>query len=368
MLLCPLMYRVHPALTPVVYIPGLLFEALVRARNGLYSADLLPQRRLPAPVISIGNLTMGGTGKTPFVIYVAQMLSKFGFTPAVLTRGYGRMGSSKSHILLPEETVPSPATTLGDEPALIRRRVPSAWMGVSKNRYLAGTVLARRDERMVFVLDDGFQHRKLHRNLDIVLVDSSRPLGSDRIFPRGTLREPVAALRRCDAIVINDSTDSAKNDEVEKELRHLETRAGIFHCRQQIQALIPFRSWERGRSAGIPGEPAFAAEAAALPATAYIASAIGNPERFRSDVRELGIEVIGAKFFADHYLPGKEDWRHCIEEARQKGVAAMITTEKDAVKIVEPPDFPLLVAVQSTKISDASAFELLLKKSIKERV
>jgi len=374
------MHRIHPALTPAVYLPGLLFEGLVRTRNLLYAYSLLPQQRVPAPVISIGNITMGGTGKTPLVICVAQMLSKLGFTPAILTRGFGRIRPGESHVLQPGEAVPSPATTLGDEPALIRRRVPSGWMGVSKNRYIAGAVLSKRDERMVFVLDDGFQHRKLHRDLDIVILDSSRPLGSDRIFPRGTLREPVSALRRCDLIAINDSTDPAQNNAVETEIRRLKTTAKIFHCRQEIKALIPFLSWEKwGRlpisPVGCGGktgenrnrEESPFSETAALPATAYLVSALGNPERFRRDLLQLGIEVRGAKFFADHYRLGKEDWRHCSEEARQKGVNTMITTEKDAVKMGEPPDFPLLVAVQSTEISDAGAFELVLKKSIEER-
>ena len=296
------MYRTHPAFAPALYIPGLLFEALVRARNGLYELSLLPRHRLPTPVVSIGNITMGGTGKTPFVICVAQMLSRFGFTPAVLTRGYGRMRSSKLHVLRPDETVPSPATTLGDEPALIRRRVPSAWMGVSKNRYRTGTLLSKRNERMVLVLDDGLQHRKLHRDLDIAVIDSSRPLGSDRVFPRGTLREPVSALRRCDVIVINDSTDSAQSDKIETEIRHLGARAKIFHCRQEIQALVPFFSWSEkwGRfpisPVGFGGErvenrngetfPFF--ETAVPPAIAYLVSALGNPQnnpgRIRSNV------------------------------------------------------------------------------------
>jgi tetraacyldisaccharide 4'-kinase len=357
------MYRIHPAIAPAVYIPGLLFEALVRARNRLYERSLLPRHQLPAPVISIGNITMGGTGKTPLVIYVAQLLSKFGFAPAVLTRGYGKTRPGELHVLRPEESVPFPAKTLGDEPALIRRRVPSAWMGVSKNRYRTGTVLSKRNARMVLVLDDGFQHRKLHRDLDIAIVDSSCPLGSDRVFPRGTLREPISALHRCDVIVINDSTDSVQNNEIETELRHLETGAKIFHCRQEIRSLIPFPSWSEGQDKSTDrGRPA------RLPATAYLVSAIGNPERFRRDVLQFGIEVRGARFFADHYRLEKQDWQNCCEGARRKGAATIITTEKDAVKIGEPPDFPLLVAVQSTTMFDAGAFELVLKKSIEARV
>ena len=234
------MYKVTPALGAALYIPGLTYEALVRARNGLYAAALLPRRRLPAPVISIGNITMGGSGKTPLVIHIARMLSGFGLSPAILTRGYGRIRSGETHILAPQETVFSPAWTLGDEPALMRRHLPFSWMGVSKHRFAAGTVLAGRDKRMVFLLDDGFQHRKLHRDLDIVVIDRCQPFASNRIFPRGTLREPLSGISRCDVIVINGSKDPAERDSIDAEIENLETGARTFHCRQSIGWLVPF--------------------------------------------------------------------------------------------------------------------------------
>jgi tetraacyldisaccharide 4'-kinase len=359
------MVKALPALAPAVYIPGLLYEALVRARNGLYAVALLPQRRLPAPVISIGNITMGGTGKTPLVICVAQLISNFGRTPAVLTRGYGRRQPGELHILRPCEPVPSPAMTLGDEPALIRRHIPSAWMGISKNRYLAGSILSKRDDKMVFVLDDGLQHRKLQRDLDIAIIDGSQPFKSNRVFPRGTLREPLSGLHRCDIIVINDSADPAENDAVEKEIRDLGARANIFRCRQWIQHLIPFSIWA-SRDLEHPGR--MPAETAAVPETAFLVAAVGNPERLRMDVRQLGISIRGARFFADHYRLDEKDWQQCGDEARRFGAETMITTEKDAVKIDVPPDFPLLITIQSTKISDPDGFATVLKRSIEARL
>jgi tetraacyldisaccharide 4'-kinase len=355
--------RIPSALAPAVLVPGLIYEALVRARNRLYTAALLRINRLPAPVISIGNITMGGAGKTPLVIYIARTVSALGYSPVVLTRGYGRDRSIDSHVLSPGETVPSPSLLIGDEPALIRRYISGAWMGVSRDRFLTGTILSRKDPRAVFILDDGFQHRKLHRDLDIVILDSSQALASNRMFPRGTLREPLSELRRCDVLVINASADSGAAGSMEKEVRRWNQAAGIFLCKQTIHALVPFHSW--AASDGIP-PPRGKEEPAAL--KAYLVSAIGNPGRFHGDVRRLRIDVRGAAGFPDHYRLKTQDWQRCIEEARRSGAQVLIVTEKDAVKIEQPTDFPLMVAVQSTEISDPAAFESVLKKGIGERL
>jgi tetraacyldisaccharide 4'-kinase len=356
-LLCRPMNRIPPVLAPALYVPGLLFELVVRARNGLYGASLLPRHRLDAPVISIGNITMGGTGKTPFVIHVAQTLSTLGFVPAILTRGYGRRGSGESHILAPGDK--ADASTVGDEPALIRRHLSSAWMGVSKNRSLTGNILSKRGTGIVFVLDDGFQHRKVRRDLDIVMVDSTQPLASNRVFPRGTLREPVSGLNRCDIVVINDSGEPGKSDAIKTEIERLNIRSKIFRCTQRIRALVHFPSWKSMESPA--GE-------LRLPAGAYLISALGNPERFRHDVRRLGIEITGAKWFPDHHQLRDRDWQDCIQEARRTGAEVLITTEKDAVKTGRTLDFPLLVAIQSTTVAEAGAFELALKKCLEERL
>lgn len=350
------MRRIPSALVPVIFIPGLAFEALLRMRAFLHSTSIFPQHRLPGPVISIGNMTMGGSGKTPLVIYIARMLVTLGVPPAILSRGYKRRRPNTLRILPPSATVPSPAFTLGDEPALIRRHIPSAWMGLSKNRYLAGTHIAKQLAKAVFVLDDGFQHRKLFRDLDIVVVDRNQPLGKNRVFPRGTLREPISELRRCHVIVINGDLD-AKSDSFEEEIRKLHAKAEIFRCKQRIQSFVPFSAWVDGRTHGDVIESV---------KSVYAAAAIGNPGRFLNDVQRTGVEVCGTGFFADHYGLTEKDWAACVQEARGKGAEAIVTTEKDAVKISRPPDFPLLVSVQSTEISDTHAFERILRNCIEE--
>jgi len=351
------MRRIPFGLAPVIFFPGLLYEALIRARSGLYSAAWLPQRRLSGPVISIGNITMGGAGKTPLVIYVAHTLAKLGFNPAILSRGYRRIDPNRSHVLSPGEQVSAPARILGDEPALIRRHIPSACMGISKNRFLAGSMIAQRRQRIAFILDDGFQHRQLHRDLDIVIIDSSQPLQTNRVFPRGTLREPLSALRRCHIVMINGARDGRGTDSVVAEVRRYHPRATIFHCKQIVQSLVPFSAWKE--AAGFQTVPA---------QSAYLVAALGNPERFERDIRDLGIEIRGTKFFSDHYWLKPDDWATCIGEARDRDAGAIIITEKDAIKLSHPPDFPLLVSVQSTEVSDTNEFEQILKNCAEERM
>lgn len=353
-LLCPPMQTIPKALAHALYVPGLIFEALVRVRNALYSARTLSIRRLPAPVISIGNLTMGGAGKTPLVICLGRMLADMGYVPAVLTRGYRRAQPRESWVVPPGKTVPSPHLVLGDEPALIRRHLSSAWMGVSKDRYAAGMEIARKASGIVFVLDDGFQHRALHRDLDIVIIDPLQPLIANRVFPAGTLREPLSALSRCDVVMISGDPNTGETDAVAKKIRSI-VNARLFYCRQKIRQLLPFQHWRAG-------EGAFDGDKEAGPA--FLVSAIGNPERFRRDVMQTGIEVRGARFFPDHHRLTREDWRACSLEAGKSGASAIIVTEKDAVKIDDPPDTPLYVAVQSVEIPDGRKLENLLRERV----
>jgi tetraacyldisaccharide 4'-kinase len=346
------------ALAPLVYIPGLMYEALVRGRNRLYALSLLTPHRLTAPVISVGNITMGGTGKTPLAIYLAQTLLKLGFTPAILTRGYGRQAPNESYMLAPGKLTPNSAQTLGDEPALIRRHVPEAWMGISKNRLVTGQEIAKQAKRPVFILDDGFQYRRLFRDLDIVIIDPIQPLKANRMVPRGTLREPVSELRRCHVVMINGAVNQGESDSIAVEIHGLQEKGQIFYCGQSIRTLIPWSAWNEDsadHSAGTRIQ------------SAYLVAAVGNPERFARDVRQLGIEVRGTGIFADHYWLKPKDWQACTETARSKSVDAIVITEKDAIKISQPPDFPLLVAVQSTEVLNPSVFEQVLKNSIEER-
>lgn len=350
------MYNVPSALAPMTSLLGGIYGILIRARNRAYSAGLLSQHRLPGPVISIGNLTLGGAGKTPLAIYIAQTLLELGFHSAILSRGYGRRNSRKSWILAPGETLANPDSALGDEPALMRRYLPRIWMGISANRFRAGSAIAKAQPATTFILDDGFQHRRLHRNLDIVIIDPWQPLESNRIFPAGTLREPVSELRRCHLAVINGRPEIEAPAMAAESLRNLIGETNIFFCTQRIQTLIPFYCWQNAEKHCASSE---------WPHSSYLVTAVGNPARFQRDIQQLGIEVRGVHFFRDHYRLEQKDWDACIKEACIKGADAIITTEKDAIKILQSPEFPLHVAVQTLEISDEYNFRQILVNSIR---
>jgi tetraacyldisaccharide 4'-kinase len=300
---------------------------------------------------------MGGTGKTPFVICTARMLSEMGFEVAILTRGYGRRDPGKTIILQPSQLIQTPEKTIGDEPSLIRRQLPSVWMGVSRNRFLAGSMILKQTSSPIFLLDDGFQHRKLHRNLDIVILDPCQPLGSNRIFPRGSLREPASELRRAGALVVNGFQDSPSISELNAQLARFSIPAPIFYCTQSIKELIPFSDWNHNKAKPLSNK---------LPGSAFLVTAIGNPERFNRDIRRMGIEVSGTRYFRDHHCLSEQDWLACAKEAEKCRAETIVITEKDAVKITNPPRFPLRVAVQSTEMQDSSGFRELLRQIIAE--
>jgi len=349
------MLRIPPILKPLLYPPGFLYEALIRARNALYQTGRLRQRQLSRPVISVGNITLGGTGKTPLVIYLARILLRRGYETALLTRGYGRSAAGRDH-LVPSgaEVVPS-ASVLGDEPALIRRHVPGIWLGVSANRHHMGSRILAKTRAPVFLLDDAFQHRKLKRDLDLVVIDGRRKLEDDRVFPLGTLREPLCGLRRADAIIINRGSEDEGFPRAEDAIRRFMPAGAIFNCRQKIHHLVPFESWRRTDSPE-PRRDTIR--------SAFLVAAIGNPLRFRRDVEARNIAVKGARFYRDHFPMKRKDWIACAEEAKACGAEVLVTTEKDAVKLGRSPDFPTFVATQSIELVEEEDFLQLVQKAI----
>jgi len=356
------MYRFYPALTPVFYIPGMIYQCGVYLRNRAFDAGFLSIRSLTRPVMSVGNLTLGGTGKTPFVIHMAGLLKEMGCETAILTRGYGRIEPGKTIIIPPENKTDSSASRIGDEPALMSRRLPEAWLGVSSDRFRAANAICRHEDhsdKIVFILDDGFQRRDIRRDLDIVMVDPAQPPDSERIFPVGALREPPTELRRAHVIVINGTessdtweTRSEHFEAIVKNLRKYAPKADYFHCVQRIKAITPFSDWLDFHTTH---------HLYFLPKTAFLAAAIGNPDRFKRDVLNLGIEMRGCAFFSDHAVISEKDWHKCVNAARKAKADAIIITEKDAIKIVKPPDFPLMVAVQSTDLTEAARFREILQ-------
>jgi 3-deoxy-D-manno-octulosonic-acid transferase len=285
--------------------------------------DYARRRTLDVPVIGVGNLTMGGTGKTPCVLRLAELLRERGRKPGILTRGYGRTSPVPALALAVGATVRTEES--GDEPQIfLRARV--APVGIGADRYRTGTLLREKFGTDVMLLDDGFQHVKLARNFDVVLLDALNPFGGGEIFPMGRLREPVQALARADAIVITRIEASDLGPAVERAVRLWNPRAPIFLARIHPEWWVENRT---GRK--IPTEEMKLVRAGVF-------CGLGNPRTFYRTLDTLGARYVDCVEFEDHhrYLP--DELKRIAEQFRRKGAMALVTTEKDAVNLCDGAD------------------------------
>ena len=302
-------------------LPAALFGVAARARSALYDRRLLPVTELDVPVVSVGNLTAGGTGKTPMVAWIVRALAGRGWRAGILSRGYGPSGYGPSRVRSRAEGL---TRNLNDEGRLLARLLPDVPHVQDKHRVRGAWLLARQGVDAI-VVDDGFQHRRLHRDLDVVLVDVTRPWGLAappeggepvRAFlPRGLLREPPPALARADVIVITRA-DAAS----EAELARLSGR---------IEAFAPGRPIALARHAPVALRAADGTDAGLgfLGGRAVdLVSGVGNPEAFEATVRALGATVREHRVFPDHHDYGPED-------LVGYGERPVVTTAKDAVKL-----------------------------------
>ncbi len=295
---------------------GSLFGAVAALRESAYRRGLLSRYRLAGPVVSVGNLSVGGSGKTPVVARIATLLRDEGLPVAVLSRGYGGSFRGGALVVGDGSRVLASAEEAGDEPVMLARELRGVVVAVGRRRDEVGRAVEARFGRRVHVLDDGFQHLRLARDLDIVCLDVHDL--ADRPLPAGRLRERPAALSRADVVLLT-RVDAADEDH----LRALQRELGperTFRVRRRVLGL---RTLD-----GADARP---------PARAFLVAGIARPERFREDAKGL-VDVAGALFFRDHHRYRPEDVREAEARARAEGADAILTTAKDAVR------FPVLVA------------------------
>lgn len=306
--------------TPIRGFLGLaerFYAGGVARRNRRYDAGT-SVHRLPVPVISVGNLTVGGSGKTPFVISLAQRLDRSGYIPAVVSRGYGAAWGEPS-----------------DEERLIRRHCPGVVCVSDPDRVEAALVAHHRFGADVVILDDGFQHRRLARCLDIVLVDATCPFGYEHLMPRGLLREPVGGLGRADVVVLTrcEQVPADRTMQLEGILREKGGDATYLRCRVRVT-----------RVDHLDGRPV---HESLRDMRAVLFAGIGHPEAFATTMRGLGVEVVGQRWWNDHHRYRPEDIAGLLASGRFPPYDVLVTTEKDAVKLAAIGGFddaPILVA------------------------
>ena len=280
------------------------------------------RKQLRCMVISVGNLTVGGTGKTPMVIYLTKQLRGAGFSVAILSRGYGGKAESKGGIVTDGQTLLMTSEIAGDEPVLLASQLPGVPIVVGRDRYRSGLLAVETFQPDIILLDDGFQHYGLHRDLDLVLLDGWRPLGNGHLLPRGTLREPLSGLKRADAVIMTRADHCEESQWAQ--LQHQFAEKPLF--RANHQPVIAPSSLE---SEATPIQNL--ADLKGAPVLAF--SGIGQNETFFQMIEAAGARLIGRLPFPDHFDYTPDDLRQIDRQATAYGVDYIVTTAKDAVRL-----------------------------------
>ena len=303
-----------------------LYRGAVAARGTAYRRGWLPRARLDIPVISVGNLTFGGTGKTPTVIALVRDLVRLGRRPVVLTRGYKRRDDTQVVVVGPQPR--QSVSEVGDEPLEMARRLPGVPVVVDADRERGGREACRLGADVV-VLDDGFQHLRLERDLDLVLLDAGDPWGGGRLPPLGRLREPLSALGRAGAVLITKVPEDWRPvvADIEKTIDRIAPHLQVFVARMHpTRVRVPLEGW---KDAGVlRGRKVFAF------------AGLGRPQGFAETLEMTGAEIVGHRWFPDHHNYSDRDLEEISSVADAAGAVA-VTTAKDGVKISD--DAPVWV-------------------------
>jgi tetraacyldisaccharide 4'-kinase len=343
--------RIQSLLKPLLAVLAIIYGLVVRLRVALYCQPGMV-KQLPRRVISVGNLTVGGTGKTPCVAWIARYLNGEGERVAILSRGYRREGRGLVEVSDGQSILATPRQS-GDEPWLLARACPGVRVVVDSRRFAAGSWLIGKVTNVsVFLLDDGFQHLQLARDLNLLLVDAGDPLPQARLAPLGRLREPLSQLCRADAVIITRSDQDYDRRALADTLaRHLRPGTPVFHATHELTS---FCHLDTGDVRG-PDELS-ARRVAAI-------AGIGRPERFYHDLRQLGLDLVWTRSFADHHHYQSSEQQAILDAALSAGAQALLMTEKDAANW--PPGAAAKLPVYAGRIEfrcrEQEALEALLR-------
>ena len=301
-----------------LYLLSFPYGGVVRARGLFYTLGLKRPKRLSCPVISVGNITVGGTGKTPLVMALAKGLMERKIPVAILSRGYKGKKSSGSLVSDGQMTLLSPEES-GDEPFLMAKSLKGIPVLVGKDRFVTGRMALQRFGVRGLLLDDGYQHLQLHRDLNILLIDSHIGFGDHHLLPRGILREPLSHLRRAHLFLLTKVEDPEECQSLEAKLREIHPSSPIFHSHYEPLGLMgPLGEWEQLHS--LKGKKVL------------VFSGIAHPNYFSSLLKKCGMEIVKKVIFPDHHLYTPNDLASLEKQGR--GTDGFVTTEKDMVKLM----------------------------------
>ncbi|MBI5970125.1 MAG: tetraacyldisaccharide 4'-kinase [Deltaproteobacteria bacterium] len=328
----------------LLYALSVIYGLVVRLRFFLYKAGVFKTKKLPCPVISVGNITVGGTGKTPVAIFIAELLSAKGKRVVILSRGYGRRAKGIAVVSDGINVLLDPGRA-GDEPRLMAERGKGIPVVVGACRYKAGLFIVDKFAPDVIILDDGFQHIALERNVNILLIASRDGLGNGYLIPRGVLREPAEGAGRADIVLIKGKGVIPYDMDASQH-----KKPPVFNFTYKPQCLVDLKSGKKTPLELIRGKDVVAV------------SGIAAPESFAATLKELDARITKSLTYPDHHDYAENDLRDIAAVCGPNGL--IVTTEKDGVKLKRfaAKDIPLYTLAVSVSMDDATGFEKTLAR------
>lgn len=353
-----------------LYMLSLIYGITVKTREAFYNRGVLRSKKLPCVVISIGNITVGGTGKTPMTIHVAELVKRMGYKVAVISRGYKGLAEKTGGIVSDGKTIFMEADKAGDEPFMIANRLKNVPVVVGKNRFNAGMTALNSFKPDVIVLDDAYQHLRLKRDIDLVLLDNICPFGNHRLLPRGTLREPLSALMRSDAFILTRS-DVAKEPESSYNSVKLKSYARGKPIFKAIHVPYIYEVVKGGTLSSQTTEESSAKHGFEFlrGRTAFVFSGIAKNIDFYNTVKGFKCKVTGSSEFTDHHRYTDRDINMILQSAKESNTDFIITTEKDYARIANRIKWPIDLVVVGIKISFENydnEFNFFIKNRLKK--
>jgi len=335
---------------------SLIYGTAITIRNILYNTSILKIHSVDTPVISVGNISVGGTGKTPLVEFIADKLLKEGHKPAVISRGYKRKGKGIITVFDGSRFLVSPSLA-GDEPYLIAKTLSEIPVVVGSNRYDAALYTQNLFNPDVIILDDAFQHRRLNRNINIVIIDSSNPWGNRSLLPGGPLREPLSSLKRADVVVLSRVNESGNTDIIFNKIRP------YYSAPVVLSGYVP-ESWV-GLNNNIK-------DIGTLKGKSVIAfTATGNPDSFRRTLKNTSVNIADFIHFKDHHWFTQKDINRITDKAKAVNAEALVTTEKDMVRLYDTgkTDLPVYsLRIRVDILQGINYFNTILENCFKNKI
>ena len=343
---------------PVKIIASILsffYLGVINLRNWLYDHKIFQEVKLPCPVISVGNITVGGTGKTPCVIMLAQMLQTNGFKPAIISRGYGSRSVNSVNIVSDSRNILLDSATAGDEPYLIAQELKSVPVITGAKRIATGKTAVDQLGANVLICDDAMQHRQIFRDINLVLLDNRSLYGKDYILPRGRLREPIKELKRADAIIITRADETIQTDKKIGELIKAED-IPVFESIHKPKDIVK-GDFSEQKPVSILAQK-----------KVYAFCGIANPNSFKKTLSSAGARVLSFDIFPDHHRYDKSELEKIKTGFIDCRADYLVTTEKDAVRLQNDPGFLKILSVLRVEMEikpSAQSFEKFIMEQIK---